>query len=79
MMDAPIARITCTIEKPASCKRDRNSDSVRSRPLVKTIINMSISAVAGSVDDRRYDTVFVYHNGAESYYAARAFGGSLRV
>src|SRR2546430_2674724 len=29
--------------------------------------------------DRRYDTVFVYHNGAESYYAARAFRGSLRA
>src|SRR5204862_3047537 len=29
--------------------------------------------------DRRYDTVFVYHNGAESYYAARAFRVSLRV
>ena len=29
--------------------------------------------------DHRYDTVFVYHNGAESYYAARAFRGSLRV
>jgi hypothetical protein len=29
--------------------------------------------------DRRYDTVFVYHNGSESYYAARAFRGSLRV
>jgi hypothetical protein len=29
--------------------------------------------------DRRYDTVFMYHNGAESYYAARAFRGSLRV
>jgi len=29
--------------------------------------------------DRRYDTVFVYHNRAESYYAARAFRGSLRV
>ena len=29
--------------------------------------------------DRRYDTVFVYHNGAESYYTARAFRGSLRV
>jgi Protein of unknown function (DUF4256) len=29
--------------------------------------------------DRRYDTVFVYHNGAESYYAARAFRGSIRV
>jgi len=29
--------------------------------------------------DRRYNTVFVYHNGAESYYAARAFRGSLCV
>jgi hypothetical protein len=29
--------------------------------------------------DRRYDNVFVYHNGAESYYAARGFRGSLKV
>jgi|SRR5208282_2067889 len=29
--------------------------------------------------DRRFNTVFAYHNGAESYYAARAFRGSLRV
>ncbi len=29
--------------------------------------------------DRRYDTVFTYHNGAESYYAARGFRGWLRV
>ncbi|KAB2878595.1 DUF4256 domain-containing protein [bacterium] len=29
--------------------------------------------------DRRYDTVFVYHNGADSYYAARGFRGLLRV
>ncbi len=29
--------------------------------------------------DRRYGQVFVYHNGAESYYAARAFRGALRV
>jgi hypothetical protein len=29
--------------------------------------------------DRRYDTVFTYHNGAESYYAARGFRGALRV
>ena len=29
--------------------------------------------------DRRFDTVFVYHNGAESYYAARAFRGWVRV
>ena len=29
--------------------------------------------------DRRFDRVFTYHNGAESYYAGRAFRGSLRV
>lgn len=29
--------------------------------------------------DRRYNTVFTYHNGAQSYYAARGFRGSLRV
>ncbi len=29
--------------------------------------------------DRRYNHVFTYHNGAESYYAARGFRGSLRV
>ncbi|WP_313340255.1 DUF4256 domain-containing protein [Sedimentibacter sp.] len=29
--------------------------------------------------DRRYDTVFVYHNGAESYYGARGFRGVLRA
>jgi hypothetical protein len=29
--------------------------------------------------DYRYDHVFIYHNGAESYYAARGFRGSLRV
>ena len=29
--------------------------------------------------DYRYGTVFVYHNGAESYYAARGFRGALRI
>lgn len=29
--------------------------------------------------DRRYDSVFVYHNGAESYYASRGFRGLLRI
>jgi len=43
IMDTPAVRLTCIIEKPASLKRVRNSDSVRSRPLVKTIINMSIT------------------------------------
>ena len=29
--------------------------------------------------DRRFGRVFIYHNGAQSYYSARAFRGSLRV
>jgi len=45
---------------------------------VKTPLN--IRKLGGAIFcDRRYDQVFVYHNGAESYYAARAFRGSLRV
>lgn len=40
----------------------------------------AIRKLGGSVFcDRRYDTVFLYHNGAESYYAARGFRGVLRV
>ena len=39
-----------------------------------------IRALGGALFcDRRYDHVFVYHNGAESYYGARGFRGSLRV
>ncbi|MGZ9586510.1 DUF4256 domain-containing protein [Paenibacillus marinisediminis] len=45
---------------------------------VKTPAN--IRKLGGAIFcDRRYDTVFVYHNGAECYYAARGFRGSLRV
>jgi hypothetical protein len=45
---------------------------------VKTPAN--IRKLGGAIFcDRRYDTVFVYHNGAESYYAARGFRGSLKV
>ncbi|MBI4927303.1 MAG: DUF4256 domain-containing protein [Anaerolineae bacterium] len=40
----------------------------------------SIRKLGGAIFcDRRYDTVFVYHNGADSYYAARGFRGLLRV
>ena len=39
-----------------------------------------VSALGGALFcDRRYGKVFVYHNGAQSYYAARGFRGSLRV
>ena len=41
---------------------------------------VEIRKLGGAIfGDRRYDHVFVYHNGAESYYGARAFRGSLRV
>jgi hypothetical protein len=40
----------------------------------------SIRRLGGAIFcDRRYDQVFTYHNGAESYYAARGFRGWLRV
>jgi len=40
----------------------------------------SIRKLGGAIfADRRYNQVFVYHNGADSYYAARGFRGSLRV
>jgi hypothetical protein len=40
----------------------------------------AIRKLGGAIfGDRRYDHVFVYHNGAESYYGARGFRGSLRV
>lgn len=45
---------------------------------IKTPVN--IRKLGGAIFcDRRYDTVFVYHNGAESYYAARGFRASIRV
>ncbi|HHU71467.1 MAG TPA: DUF4256 domain-containing protein [Clostridiales bacterium] len=40
----------------------------------------SIRKLKGAVFcDRRYDMVFIYHNGAESYYSSRGFRGSLKV
>jgi hypothetical protein len=40
----------------------------------------SVRKLGGAIFcDRRYDTVFTYHNGADSYYAVRGFRGSLRV
>jgi len=39
-----------------------------------------VRALGGAIFcDRRYDRIFTYHNGAESYYAARGFRGKLRV
>lgn len=40
----------------------------------------AVRALGGAIfGDRRYDRVFVYHNGAQSYYAARGFRGILQV
>ena len=44
------------------------------------ITPMKIRKLGGALFcDRRYDHVFVYHNGADSYYAARGFRGCLKV
>lgn len=40
----------------------------------------SVRKLGGALfGDRRYDRVFIYHNGADSYYAARGFRGKVRV
>lgn len=40
----------------------------------------SVRKLGGALfGDRRYDRVFTYHNGADSYYAARGFRGKVRV
>ena len=40
----------------------------------------NIRKLGGAIfGDFRYDTVFVYHNGAESYYGGRGFRGSLKI
>lgn len=50
----------------------------KSQSWIKTPVE--IRKLGGAIFcDRRYDHVFVYHNGADSYYAARGFRGSLRV
>ena len=51
---------------------------IKTSSWVETPVN--IRKLGGAIFcDRRYDTVFVYHNGAESYYSSRGFRGSLRV
>ena len=51
---------------------------IKTSSWVKTPVD--IRKLGGAIFcDRRYDTIFVYHNGAESYYSARGFRGSLRV
>ena len=50
----------------------RTSSWIRTPPQIRKLVGALYC-------DRRYDTVFVYHNGAESYYAARGFRGLLKV
>ncbi|WP_153731517.1 DUF4256 domain-containing protein [Sporosarcina obsidiansis] len=58
--------------------QERGSFDMKTSSWVQT--PASIRELGGALFcDRRYDTVFVYHNGAESYYATRGFRGSLRI
>lgn len=51
---------------------------IKTSSWVKTPSN--IRSLGGAIFcDRRYDTIFTYHNGADSYYSARAFRGLLKV
>ena len=55
-----------------------NFDAKNSSSWLKT--PSEIRKLGGAIfADRRYDSVFVYHNGAESYYGSRGFRGALRV
>jgi hypothetical protein len=55
-----------------------NFDAKNSSSWLKT--PSEIRKLGGAIfADRRYDHVFVYHNGADSYYGSRGFRGSLRV
>jgi hypothetical protein len=66
-----------TEEQYRALQKLRNFD-LKTSSWVKT--HAEIRELGGALFcDRRYDRVFVYHNGAESYYAARGFRGSLRV
>jgi hypothetical protein len=55
-----------------------NFDAKNSSSWLKT--PSEIRKLGGAIfADRRYDHIFVYHNGADSYYGSRGFRGSLRV
>lgn len=76
-MAAAIGIELLTEEQYRELQRLGNFDT-KTSSWVKTPSN--IRKLGGAIFcDRRYDTVFVYHNGAESYYAARGFRGLLRV
>ncbi|HJV17762.1 MAG TPA: DUF4256 domain-containing protein [Bacillales bacterium] len=62
---------------------EKSEASKKKQPFTTEELTSSLTDIrklgGGIFCDRRYDTVFVYHNGAESYYAARGFCGLLRV
>jgi Protein of unknown function (DUF4256) len=66
-----------TVEEYRELQKLGNFD-MKTSSWVKTPLD--IRELGGALfGDYRYGTVFIYHNGAESYYAARAFRGSLRI
>lgn len=58
----------------------QNLEKVDTKTSSWILTPIAIRKLGGAIfADFRYDHIFVYHNGAESYYAARGFRGSLRV
>ena len=76
-MAAAMGIVTLTEEQYRELQKLGNFDT-KTSSWVKT--PSEIRKLGGAIfADRRYDHVFVYHNGADSYYSGRAFRGSLRV
>ncbi len=70
--------VTILTEQQYRKLQDMGKFDLKTSSWIKTPDN--IRKLGGAIFcDRRYDTVFVYHNGAESYYAARGFRSSLAV
>jgi hypothetical protein len=76
-MAAAMGIVLLTEEQYRELQKLGNFDT-KTSSWVKTPVE--IRQLGGAIFcDRRYNTVFVYHNGAESYYGVRGFRGSLRV
>jgi hypothetical protein len=72
------ARVELLTEQEYRDLQERGEFDLKTSSWIKT--PLEIRNLGGALFcDRRYNTVFTYHNGAESYYAARGFRGSLRV
>jgi hypothetical protein len=76
-MAAAMGIVTLTEEQYRELQKLGNFDTKTSSWVITP---SEIRKLGGAIfADRRYDHVFVYHNGAESYYGVRGFRGSLRV